>query len=803
MKNKIHKKAIVFGIIAILVCSTIFPGISSKKVNPVCDEIIIDENSEVEEELATLTFNTFDENGKKENKIDLPISKARYIFSLFEELKDMTISHPNSQETLDLKNKFIDLLEEYDLLPRGMSTSDIQPLINPHGTPDNPKTRGRTGFLGQIIELLFSNRFNHMRLLEPLDYPSEWSIVCNVAGGGYGIPLPLFILPRPRFITVWGATDAVTAVGSLLMPKSFVAIGNQQGICLGFVGVGLTIAFFGFMGYGMLGYSLYTAIRAQEIERYNNEPEITNEVPPSGSVNVPVGLSELSFRLTDDDGDLMSYSVTTSPYIGSGSGSNKGNGVYSVPVSGLQGDTDYSWHVSVDDGYDIVDKTFSFRTEAVAPVISSPSPSDGEMDVSADLSQLSFHLRDYQGDLMDYTVTTSPDIGSGSGNGVGDGTYTVDVSGLDYLTEYTWYVTATDGVHETNREFSFKTAPIMVFDPFDMGWQYRKMITIDHTMVNGDLENFPILISTVDVDLRDKAQGDGDDILFIDGPGVANRLYHEIEYFDDSSGELVAWVNVPSLSDGVDTVLYLYYGNPSCDSQQFPEKSWNSDYIHVWHLGDSLSDSAGSDDGNDHGTSIIYGKVGYARDFEKDENDFIDFGDMTQPGDGSLTTMTWEAWVKPESSDTILTTKYNTQGTDYASYFISFLKDGKFRICAYSGWGVNTNGYTDDSYSEVGEWVYLTGTFNLGGINELSAFINGTKVSFTQISSSANVMKNIPVTDDLGRYRPESGTKYADAVFDEVRWSKTVRSDYWIGTSYNTMNDPSSFFNVGPEETAP
>ena len=43
MKNKIHKKAIVFGIIAILFCSTFFPGISSKKVNPERDEIINDE----------------------------------------------------------------------------------------------------------------------------------------------------------------------------------------------------------------------------------------------------------------------------------------------------------------------------------------------------------------------------------------------------------------------------------------------------------------------------------------------------------------------------------------------------------------------------------------------------------------------------------------------------------------------------------------------------------------------------------------------------------------------------------------
>jgi hypothetical protein len=64
-------------------------------------------------------------------------------------------------------------------------------------------------------------------------------------------------------------------------------------------------------------------------------------------------------------------------------------------------------------------------------------------------------------------------------------------------------------------------------------------------------------------------------------------------------------------------------------------------------------------------------------------------------------------------------------------------------------------------------------------------------------------MRNIPVTDDIGRVRTEAATQYADAVIDELRWAKTIRSDEWIITSYNTMNDPSSFFSVGPEESAP
>jgi len=47
-----------------------------------------------------------------------------------------------------------------------------------------------------------------------------------------------------------------------------------------------------------------------------------------------------------------------------------------------------------------------------------------------------------------------------------------------------------------------------------------------------DLTDFPVLISVVDQGLRDHAQDDGDDIIFMDNDGIANQLGHEIEYFD-------------------------------------------------------------------------------------------------------------------------------------------------------------------------------------------------------------------------------------------------------------------------------
>jgi hypothetical protein len=41
---------------------------------------------------------------------------------------------------------------------------------------------------------------------------------------------------------------------------------------------------------------------------------------------------------------------------------------------------------------------------------------------------------------------------------------------------------------------------------------------------------------------------------------------------------------------------------------------------------------------------------------------------------------------------------------------------------------------------------------------------------------------------------------YFDGRVDEIRVSDIVRSDAWISTSYNTMNNPSSFLTIGPEE---
>ena len=179
---------------------------------------------------------------------------------------------------------------------------------------------------------------------------------------------------------------------------------------------------------------------------------------------------------------------------------------------------------------------------------------------------LSITLTDPENDLMDYTVTTSPDIGSGSGTGVGNGTYSIPLSGLTEYTTYTWTVTAQDtNSNSAESMFTFTTGPAP--GPWwDAGWPFRKEIRIDSNKVGADVTGFPLLIDITDSDIAAHAQSTGNDIVFTSK--ATSRLNHESELSDQLTGHLIAWVST-DLSASINlTILYMYYGNPTAADQQ-------------------------------------------------------------------------------------------------------------------------------------------------------------------------------------------------------------------------------------------
>jgi hypothetical protein len=57
---------------------------------------------------------------------------------------------------------------------------------------------------------------------------------------------------------------------------------------------------------------------------------------------------------------------------------------------------------------------------------------------------LSITIDDIEGDWIDWTIDTNPDVGACSGTGDNSGTKTCSISGLEYGTYYRWIIEATD-----------------------------------------------------------------------------------------------------------------------------------------------------------------------------------------------------------------------------------------------------------------------------------------------------------------------------------------------------------------------
>jgi len=190
----------------------------------------------------------------------------------------------------------------------------------------------------------------------------------------------------------------------------------------------------------------------------NNPPQFSNENPSNGSTNQPLSLT-WSVYISDPEGDTFNWTIECSNGQ-SASGTNEVNGTKSLSLTGLLYNTNYTiWVNATDSGSgEWTNATYWFITASNSPPVqSNPSPSDGATDVDVSLSQLNIDISDPEGDLMNWSIETSPDIGSASGNNTENGTITCPVSGLSYGTTYTWYVNVTDGQAWTNETYTFTT----------------------------------------------------------------------------------------------------------------------------------------------------------------------------------------------------------------------------------------------------------------------------------------------------------------------------------------------------------
>jgi hypothetical protein len=329
----------------------------------------------------------------------------------------------------------------------------------------------------------------------------------------------------------------------------------------------------------------------------------------------------------------------------------------------------------------------------------------------------------------------------------------------------------------------------------------RKKITIQASQVNGASAhtNFPVMIELTGShfqEIENDVDADGYDLVFKTAGGAL--LAHEIEVYNESTNQLVAWVKIPSLSATANTDIYVHYGDPSISSPtETPTAVWDSNYRAVWHLKENpagaspqIKDSTVySNDGSSVGSmtsgDLVSGKIAGALDFDG-SNDYIDVGN-----DSSLdvtTGITLEAWLECdaiEAADRFPLFKWN-------AYFLDGMRSWDtsphfYMNVAGVGWKV-----AFPSGDLTTSWSQVVATYDSTEKIE-RLYVNGVEIASLDLSAlSSHLIATSSNIFQIGRT--------FDGIIDEARLSDKARSGDWIKTQYNNQNSPSLFYVIGSEQ---
>jgi len=326
---------------------------------------------------------------------------------------------------------------------------------------------------------------------------------------------------------------------------------------------------------------------------------------------------------------------------------------------------------------------------------------------------------------------------------------------------------------------------------------------VKNTTDSVNLSNFPVLIDlTSDTDLTTDAQDDGDDIAFTASDEVT-QLDHEIEDFNGTTGELQAWVEVPTLSTGSDTVIYMYYGHSTCDSQEDITGVWDSNHKLVHHLKDlTTSTTEDSTTNSNDGTKkaanepieTTSGQIAQAQTFDG-SNDYVKVTNNVTPSPSSLTI---SAWIKKESGGGTYECalhKASAATIGSSDYWLGVDISDKLTATIGANTGVGWAAGQTTSVATYGTWYHLTASWN-GTV--VKVYINGEYNKQYNLSTYGNL-----ITPTRFGAANDGTTYQFKGVVDEMRISDTSRGADWIKTSYNNQNLPTSFYSLGSEEDVP
>lgn len=334
------------------------------------------------------------------------------------------------------------------------------------------------------------------------------------------------------------------------------------------------------------------------------------------------------------------------------------------------------------------------------------------------------------------------------------------------------------------------------------GYGYARAITIDHRQVsNSDQTDFPVLISGTFPYLATVANGghvqnaNGYDMIFTSDAAGQNKMDHEIDSYDPTTGTVAFWVRIPTLSHTADTSIYIWYGNSSIStSQENKSGVWSNHYVGVYHFGNgsslSLSDSSAQGNTLSNSTATAgAGKIGGSVTTGGTKYLYNSAPSGMPTGTAARTLQVWFKQSSANSAEWIA-------GWGSTPYFLL----GATTLSTYGlysgGWqGINSTGTSDTS-----NWHYFASTLSSPGAwANIAQYVDGTaQITSTSLSGSLTTSGDALY---VGRQNTYNGNYFSGQI-DELRISSVARSSDWIATEYKNQSSPATFAYVSPVEVS-
>ncbi len=355
-----------------------------------------------------------------------------------------------------------------------------------------------------------------------------------------------------------------------------------------------------------------------------------------------------------------------------------------------------------------------------------------------------------------------------------------------------------------------------------MAYAHIRPITIDATKVGGsDQTDFAFPVAGTYSYLATVGNGgevqhaQGYDRAYFADSALTTPLDFETESYNAATGAIVDWVRVPSVSHTTNTVIYEAHGDAGISTFQGDVNgTWDGDYGLVDHMAavsgtltpqDSTANAnSGSLDTNP--PTATTGKIGGAGSFAGGQSSAASGGGVTYVDAAILTPsaatgFTISAWVNRSSATTGgIAAKYDAAAGG-AEYIFGFLNSDIY------GWIYdNSNGaYYGRIATGVGttsQWDYLVFSWADPDAARADAdfdiFQNGTKVDDAAFDGGFPTIRNTTQAFGIGNWTSGLGPGVVGKI-DEVRFSTTKRAPDWVTATYNSQNDPATFYSVGAD----